>query len=225
MKPYYQDDYVTLYHGDCLELADKWTGADVLVTDPPYGIDANFRIGGYGYVDTQPRGRRIAGDKDTSARDTAVALWGSKPRIVFGSWRAPRPDPVDHRLIWWKRGQGSGPITSAFMSQDEEVYVTGGGFVKSSPPKRSVFPTDEARHHVVQKVGHPTSKPELLMEWLLERCQPEWVVADPFSGSGSTLVAAKNMGRRAVGIELEERYCEIIAKRLSQEVFDFGAIK
>ena len=221
MKPYYSDDLVQLYHADCLEHPELWTGADVLCTDPPYGISWN---GGANYT----RGRRqdrktlgneqpIAGDRSLDARDTALELWGNRPRMVFGSWRKPRPE-CDHRLIWWKRGQAPGPVNAAFMLQDEEIYVTGAGFVKSAPPARSVFATDEPRSLAVAEIGHPTPKPIPLMEWLLERCQPEWVIADPFAGSGSTLVAAKALGRKAVGVELEEKYCEIAANRCAQDV-------
>ena len=222
MKPYYQDDFVTLYHGDCLEHPELWTGADVLVTDPPYGIGwdgvANYVRGVRFDRVTRTQNNPIAGDTTLEARDLALSMWGERPRIIFGTWRKPRPARVDHRLIWWKRGQAPGPANSSFMLQDEEIYVSGDGFVKSSPPARSVFATDEPRHMAVSQIGHPTPKPLPLMEWLLERCQPEWVIADPFAGSGSTLVAAKRLGRKAVGVELEEKYCEIAANRLSQGV-------
>ena len=217
MKPYYEDDFVTLYHADCLEYPELWTGADVLVTDPPYGIAWPSKKGAY-QLKRQTVYKGIPGDNTTQVRDEALTLWDEKPRIIFGTWRKPRPDPVDHRLIWWKQGQAPGPLNAAFMLQDEEIYVRGKGFVKSSPPARSVFATTEPRSIAVAEIGHPTPKPLPLMEWLLERCQPDWVVADPFAGSGSTLVAAKALGRKAIGVELEERYCEIAANRLSQGV-------
>ena len=218
MSIYYEDEFVTLYHADCLEHSDLWTGADVLVTDPPYGIAWTPRVGGYKGAGSQTQGDKIKGDHSTGMRDEALRLWGDKPLIVFGSWRAPRPEPIDHRLIWWKQGQAPGPINAAWMLQDEEIYVSGTGFVRSSPPKRSVFATKEPRHLAVIEAGHPTPKPIPLMEWLLERCPAVWTIADPFAGSGSTLVAAKRLGRKAVGVELEERYCEIAANRLAQGV-------
>ena len=104
------------------------------------------------------------------------------------------------------------------MLQDEEIYVTGKGFLSTSPPKRSVFVTREQRATEVMRIGHPTPKPLPLMEWLLEACPADWLIADPFAGSGSTLVAAKRLGRKAIGVELEEKYCEIAANRLSQGV-------
>jgi hypothetical protein len=219
LQPYYQDELVTLYHGNCLEI-DAWLKADVLVTDPPYGVNNESR-GTYDARKGEHSARRvnpIASDKTTAARDSAISLWGDKPRIVFGTWKRPRPDPVDHRLIWHKKKQPPGPARCAFMLQDEEIYVTGKGFRKSSPPMRSVIPTEEIRHGkygLVATIGHPTPKPIDLMELLIDRCPPG-VIADPFAGSGSTLVAASNLGRKSVGIELEERYCELIAKRLSQ---------
>lgn len=215
MRPYYEDEWVALYHGDCLELADVWTGADVLVTDPPYGIDWQPKIGGYKGAGSQTAGKPIAGDKAVDIRDAALTEWGSdKPQIIFGSWRAPRPARVDHRLIWHKKGQAPGPANSAFMVQDEEIYVAGSGFVKSSPPMRSVITTSEARSVEVARIGHPTPKPVALMEMLIERTPAEWVIADPFAGSGSTLIAARNLCRKVIGVELEEKYCELIARRI-----------
>ena len=134
-------------------------------------------------------------------------------------------EPVDHRLIWHKKGSVFGIANCSFISQDEEIYVTGRGFVKSSPPMRSVIATSEPRggaNGAAAMIGHPTPKPIGLMEVLIDRCPPG-IVADPFAGSGSTLVAAKNLGRRAIGVELEERYCEIAARRLSQDTL-FGDV-
>ena len=222
MKAYYQDDLVTVYHGDCLQITE-WLAADVLVTDPPYGIDLMTRgsYGRKGYVGESIK-HAIRGDGDMGARDSAVALWGKKQRIIFGSWKQPRPEPVDFRLIWHKAGSPPGPLRAAFMSQDEEIYITGTGFLKTSPPLRSVIRTSEHRPTAVMQIGHPTPKPVGLMEVLISTT--EGTVADPFAGSGSTLVAARNLGRKVIGVELEERYCELIAKRLSQQAFDLGEI-
>lgn len=222
---YYQDDYVTLYLGDCLERT-AWLEADVLVTDPPYGIAWTPRKGSYSaksgnkyLVDDDP----IANDSSIEVRDKALALWGNKPAIVFGSWRADKPKSIENRLIWHKAGMPPGPLNAPFMSNDEEIYIIGKGFRPSAPPLRSVITTNEHRPTAVATTGHPTPKPIHLMELLIDRC-PEGLLADPFAGSGATLVAAKNLGRKAIGVELEEKYCELIAKRLSQDTFDFSKL-
>lgn len=225
MTLYYQDEHVELHLGDCLEVTD-WLQADVLVTDPPYGIRAESKKGTYRGAGSQiRRAADIIGDLTTDVRDSALAAWGERPRVVFGSWRQPRPEPVDHRLIWHKQGSVFGIANCAFISQDEEIYVTGSGFRASAPPMRSVITTSEPRqgaNGAAALIGHPTPKPLRLMELLIDRC-PLGVIADPFAGSGSTLVAARNLGRRAIGVEIEERYCEIIAKRLDQMCLDFGS--
>lgn len=221
MSPYYEDRQVTLYHGDCLEVKE-WLQADVLVTDPPYGIAYSPNKGSYKGAGSQVRlPNIIANDLSTDARDAVLKEWGDAPAVIFGSWRAQRPEETRHRLIWWKKGQAPGPLNAAFMSQDEEIYIIGDGFRKSSPPMRSVIATSEARSLAVATIGHPTPKPIGLMESLIDRCPPG-VIADPFAGSGATLVAARNLGRQAIGVELEEKYCEIIATRLSQQAFDFS---
>jgi len=223
---YYEDESVQLWHGDCLEVTE-WLAADVLVTDPPYGISwvgvANYTRGAR--VDRRTRGNEspISGDGDLAARDAVLAAWGERPAVVFGTWRRERPSRTRHRLVWWKRGQAPGPTRSPFVLQDEEIYILGDGWPKVNSPMRSVLPTDEPRSRVVAEIGHPTPKPQPLMEALIDRCPPG-IIADPFTGSGSTLVAAKALGRRAIGVELEEKYCEIAAKRLSQGVLDFASL-
>ena len=223
MSIYYQDEHVTLYHGDCLTEHREWLDADVLVTDPPYGIDwkgvANYTPSGR----TATNQQSIANDKDLTVRDEALSTWGGRPAIVFGTWRRPRPAGTRHRLVWWKRGQAPGPTRNAFVTQDEEIYILGDGWPPAPSPMRSVLPTTESRSREVSAIGHPTPKPVALMESLIERCPPG-VIADPFAGSGSTLIAARNLGRKAIGVELEESYCELIAKRLAQGAFDFGEV-
>lgn len=200
--------------------------ADVLVTDPPYGIAHATRETYSGNMNAKGAVREknvIANDENTKARDQVIATWGAKPFIMFGAWKIQRPDPIDSLLIWHKAGMPPGPTNAAFMTQHEEIYVRGSGFRKSAPPLRSVITTNEHRPTTVMAVGHPTPKPIGLMETLIDRCV-QGVIADPFAGSGATLIAARNLGRTAIGVELEEKYCELIAKRLSQQAFDLEGL-
>lgn len=222
MKPYYEDELVTLWHGDCLKVTE-WLAADVLVTDPPYGVAWESKHGD----NRGPKSRRsttkaaIAGDSSPAVRDAALAAWGKRPALVFGSWRVPRPDRVHGLLIWNKQGAYSALCRAAFFTNHEEVYALGSEWPIPEKPLRSVITTTEHRSHHTAEVGHPTPKPLGLMETLIGACPPG-LIADPFTGSGSTLVAAKRLGRRAIGVELDERYCEIAARRLDQGVLDFG---
>lgn len=218
--PYYSDESVTLYHGDCREITD-WLHADVLVTDPPYGVDWHS-----GQMDSgkAPRVQNVAGDTDASLRDDVLTMWESRPAIVFGSWRVARPPRVRHLLIWHKANRKPGFTTSPWYPSHEEVYVLGDGF--GGHPTGTVMTTREHRDGAsghVARSGHPTPKPVGLMEQLLTKCPPG-VVADPFAGSGSTLLAAAANGRRAIGVEIEERYCEAIARRLDQGVLTFEGV-
>jgi hypothetical protein len=213
VKPYYEDDVVTLYHGDCLS-ETVWTRADVLVSDVPYGIAYRSNWSSV----SMPRS--IAGDLDTSVRDQALCLWGDRPALIFGSWQAPRPTGTRMVLIWDTKGAlGMGAMDLPWKPSHQEVYVLGKGF----SGRRT---TDVLVAAPVQSLGyngreHPHQKPVELMAGLIAKCPPG-LIADPFAGSGSTLVAAKSLGRRAVGIEVDEAYCEIAAKRLAQDAFDFG---
>ena len=214
MKPYYQDDHVTLYHGDCLEV-DAWLTADVLVTDPPYGIPGG-RLSQHKGVPTHAD----ASWDSLAVRDSALDLWGKRPRAVFGSPKASDSAP-QHRgvpLIWDKGDSpGMGDHTWPFGCSYELIWVSGDGW--SGTRRASVIRT---RHSsaAASAVGHPTPKPVHLLE-LLVSYAPLGTIADPFAGSGSTLIAARNLGRKAIGVELEERYCEIAAKRLDQMCLNF----
>ena len=225
MKPYYQDDFVTLYHGDCLEISDWWANADVLVTDPPYGIGWEQRD--YLHTTRTPgdRGRAhegIKNDGDTSTRDAALALWGERPALVFGAIEAPFPK-LSRRVLVWKKPNDAGLFGSIIWRKDWEPIFMCGKWKQSPAKHSSVITTNYGSHRQYAQGVHPHAKPLDILEDLISKCPPG-VVADPFAGSGSTLVAAKRLGRRAIGIELEEKYCEIAAQRLSQDVLDLGAL-
>lgn len=218
MSVYYQDDFVTLYHGDCLT-ETAWLDADVLVTDPPYGIA--YKSGQMSNA-TVAVEDIVANDETLDVRNNMLDIWGTdKPAIVFGSWKVDRPKNVRHRLIWYKQNALPGMRATPWFNADEEIYILGSGFV--GKPEQNVLITtsrQDGAYGEVAKYGHPTPKPVGLMERLINKC-PDGVIADPFSGSGATLVAARNLGRKAIGVELEEKYCEIIATRLSQQAFNF----
>ena len=221
--PYYQDDHVTIYHGDCLELIDD-LAFDVMVTDPPYGI-------GYEQTfDTTTRWDRIAGDESSKLAEAMIAIVHPTPMLVFGINHFPHALPVPGRWVCWDkrcdenadRMLGS-PFELAWLnSEDKAGYmfrIQHGGVVNADSMKGN----NAAR-------SHPTQKPVLLMRRLLAEIPHllmpdgfahESVVLDPFMGSGTTLRAAKDLGRKAIGVEIEERYCEIAAKRLGQEVLPF----
>ena len=214
--PYYQDEHVTLYHGDCLQLADVWTEADVLITDPPYGVSHSPFVRRKG----AQKWESIAGDTDLAARDAALTAWGDGPAIVFGKWTQPRPAGTRARLIWDKRPCGfTGDLAMPWGATEEEIYVLGRGFTGKRRPNVISVPTLMSGD--ANRPDHPTPKPVGLMEHLISY-SPPGVIADPFAGSGSTLVAARNLGRTAIGVELEERYCELIAQRLSQGALDLN---
>lgn len=211
-KPYYQDDAVTIYHGDCRDILPSLPRVDLVLTDPPYGIDYES-----GHKASLPRS--IKGDEDTALRDYVLEWWQG-PALVFGTWRIPRPKGTRMLLIWDTLGAlGMGDLSLPWKPSHQEIYALGNGFqgrrtsdVLSYPPVQS----SAWRGRL-----HPHEKPIPLLRDLLGKC-PAGVVLDPFMGSGTTLRAAKDLGRLAIGIEIEERYCEIAAKRMSQTVMDLA---
>lgn len=219
MKPYYDEDGVTIYHGDAREVLAA-IHADVMVTDPPYGMQhrsGRALAGTFGDC-------AIDGDSDTAVRDEVLAMWAPLPALVFGRWSVPRP--VGTRMVLtWDKGDflGMGDLSLPWKPSTEEVYVIGTGFVGHRGGSvlrfQGIGPYQQARGERV----HPTQKPVEVMRALIEKCAPLADIVDPFMGSGTTLRAAKDCGRRAIGIEIDEAYCEVAAKRLAQGVLFGGA--
>jgi site-specific DNA-methyltransferase (adenine-specific) len=216
VKPYYEDTHagIVIWHADCRDVLPQLQ-ADVLVTDPPYGVNGSFVSGDWGDA-------IVLGDESTELRDYVLAWWGGRPAIVFGSWKAGRPVGLRAVLVWDKGDAvGSGDLTFPWKATSwEEIYILGHGFAGHRGP--GVLRYNAISPNFVRR-DHPTQKPIVLMRQLIAKC-PTGIILDPFAGVGTTLRAAKDLGRRAIGIEIEERYCEIAARRLSQEVLPLEAV-
>ena len=196
MKPYYEAENIRIYHGDCRDVDAE---ASVMVTDPPYGMAYKS-----GWVDK----KAIAGDESLELRDHVLQKW-SGPALVFGTPSQEKPQGTRITLVWDKGDwPGMGDLKLPWGPSHEEIYVLGEGWVG----KRQ----GTVIHCPQRKNGnHPTAKPVELMERLLDFCPPG-IILDPFMGGGATLVAARNLGWPAIGIEVEEEYCELAARELSQ---------
>ena len=208
MTPYYQDDAVTIYHGDCREILPTLGRFDLLLTDPPYGIE----WAGHGGSDRQ--WNAIAGDDSTDlAHWLCEQISEDQEAVIWGANNFTNSIPrKGHWICWDKRltKEADKMLGSAFelawennrSGFDAMFRVLHGGVVNADGGKRF----------------HPTQKPVPLFRMVLGRYAKATTILDPFAGSGTTGVAAKLEGRKATLIELEERYCEIAAKRLSQGV-------
>ena len=221
-EAYYADDRVTLFLGDCREVTE-WLAADVLVTDPPYG-----RAWKQGELDKRPNGHAgIAGDATTDVRDAAFSLWGERPIIAFGDLMLPPPQRTKLVGVYQKPSNAGTRGAMGGVRRDAEAWYMIGSWPTGLGGRSSVIKTRSlvqgGPHSQQGRNGHPHAKPLDVMEELILLCPPG-VIADPFAGSGSTLVAARNLGRHAIGVEIEERYCEIIANRLAQDCLDLGGV-
>lgn len=220
VKPYYEADGITIYCGDCREILPLLDSENddlqkaSLVFDPPYGISYYSN-----HISPLELAREIENDDDTSVRDDILYFWGKRRALVFGSWKMKRPENTKMLLVWDTGGAlGMGDLSLPWKPSHQEIYVIGSGF-------HGRRDTDVLRFPPVQSTKrngrlHPHEKPIALMQSLIKKC-PICVghsIIDPCMGTGTTLLAAKNSGYRAVGIEIEERYCEIAANRLAQGV-------
>jgi site-specific DNA-methyltransferase (adenine-specific) len=243
MTPYYSDDQVTLYHGDCFDLLHNLSGVGAVVTDPPYSSGGAFRgdraqatTTKYVNSDTAAYRPEFAGDnRDQRSFFAWSTLWlnaarnASDPGAVLVSFIDWRNLPVLTDSVqaggwvwrnlgtWWKPGvrMQKGRFSS---SAEYIVYATNGPVREGGGSPQNVVSckVDQERDHIAQK-------PESVMTWALSVVPPASVVLDPFAGSGTTLVSAKHAGLKAIGIEVDERYCEVTAKRLAQDTL-FGGV-
>ena len=202
MTPYYADDLVTIYHGDCREWMPE---ADVIVTDPPYGVGMDAFEDDFG-----------VGCGGMNAAPGRLAAAFMSPRRVpafvgaLTSWHF-------ERLLWMhKNADIAAPWHGWSMNSEAIVVLSRAGAVW---PKPTFYRTDTYTVGPWERDGkHPNAKPTSVLSSLVVSLTTTGTILDPFMGSGSTLVAAKSLGRRSIGIEIEERYCEIAATRCSQEV-------
>lgn len=198
MKPYYDQDGCVIYHGDCREVLPLLHGNEMelaIVTDPPYGIN---------FAGQPTKWQRRRGAKpeawDTQFAEIDLILKAATRVCVWGGNYHALP-PSRGWLAWIKPDAppSMGSVEFAWTNLDRNArYVV-----------HSISATN------AERVAHPTQKPLAVMRWTLLGF-PRSAILDPFMGSGTTLVAAKQLGQPAIGIELEEKYCEIAAKRLQQ---------
>ena len=203
-KPYYKDDFVTIYHGDCREIVPLLGKFDLLLTDPPYGIcrDGSKRS-------TSKHGGRKAYDFmgwDTAApiAEISAAMQISDQHVVWGANYFPSALPPSMGWLVWDKGQ------DICSSDCELAYSSRDGALRRIVLNRVELMKDGAQH--------PTQKPLALITWCLSFFPDAQTVLDPFAGSGTTGRACKDTGRKCTLIEREERYCEIAAKKMRQEV-------
>lgn len=250
MKPYYEADGVTIYHGDCREVLPEIGGVDAVVTDPPYSSGGMYRSDravptSAKYQISHETNRSyaaFAGDnRDQRSFEKWVDSWASLCLSivpsgggigVFIDWRnvACVVDAIQvagwvyRGLTPWYKGSDLRPNKGWFRRNVEFiVWGSAGPLLTGSRATGDCWDgMFNARVNDGNK-QHQTAKPVELLQQMLS-VRPEWgVYLDPFMGSGTTLVAAKNLNRKAIGIEIEERYCEIAAERLAQTVMELEA--
>jgi DNA modification methylase len=210
MTPYYEHAGITLYHADWREC--ELGHHDLLLTDPPYGIGeaAGKSKSRRNLAVAKDYGDLCWDDEAPSSSDVQWMRSFAKSQIIFGGNYFALP-PSKCFLVWDKMNGGSdfADCELAWTNLNKAVRLfryMWNGMLKEYPEQRF----------------HPTQKPLALMKWCISLVPSAKTLVDPYAGSGTSLVAAKHMGLKATGVEREESYCEIIAKRLSQEVMDFA---
>lgn len=222
VSPYYEQDGITIYHGDCREIMPTLSGVSMVVTDPPYvfGLASTFdegKAGGWG--DMMNAASIYAGwlrEFWRLVRGGAGCAW------VFNSWRSfpvlargahEAQWPIESLLIWDKERIGPGGMRGLRPTYEVAALFCHPDFQITDRSTPDIWRSKWCG----AKEWHPAEKPIALLErMILAGGANTGTILDAFAGSGSTLVAAKRIGRRAIGIEIEERYCEIAAKRLAQ---------
>jgi DNA modification methylase len=211
-EPYYEADGITIYNADCREVLPYLPKVDLVLTDPPYGIGID------GQKESIQKGVSIrkeyefAGwDKTTPPSELLRLAFGMGTHLVVcgaNYFNDSLPAGCKGWVIWDKGQRG-------LTMSDCEII-----FTNWSCPTR-IYTAHRSRLWR-ENPQHPTQKPSELIKYLVQNCPGEpQTILDPFMGSGTTLVAAKQLGRKAIGIELEEKYCVIAVERLRQGCFNF----
>jgi len=229
MTPYYEEAAgIVIYHGDCREILPKLPKVDMVLTDPPYGIGltgkrskqrdggVKFRSGEYSFEDTPEYVLNVVVEvvKQCVKMAKRVVLTPGTRNL----WLYPPAD--DMGCFYSSAGTGMGRW--GFTCMQPILYYGSDPYLEKCQGARpnshgQTYPND------ANKIGHPCAKPMPMWRWLtLRSSADEDLILDPFMGSGTTLVAAKNLGRRAIGIEICREYCDIAIKRLQQEVLPFS---
>ena len=228
MTPYYEHGGIVIYHGDCREIA---ISAPILLGDPPYGMKENTKR------KTAGRGKPRKG-AFVSARDWDEVKGDNEPFdprpwleyqtvALFGAHhyadKLPPKPALDKPWKWfiWDKREETGPDDNSDCDFIWSNLIGAARLYRQL--WRGICRRGEENISTAPGLVHPMQKPVALMNWLIRQLNAHEgeAIFDPWCGSGSTLVAAKRLGHPAIGIEIEEKYCEIAAKRLSQEVFDF----
>jgi DNA modification methylase len=240
-EPYYADDRVAIYHGDALDvLSELVITIDAVVTDPPYASGTRLEAQKSASGAMLRAGRFADRPIELDQMTTTGFVWlmravaaGVRPMLPDGGsllsfidWRqwpnlVGALETCNYRVqgmvVWDKGSIGLG---NGFRAQHELICHAS----KGVPNVHDKGTGNVLRAGRQEPVDHPSPKPVGLLERLITVvAPPDGLVLDPFMGSGSTARAAVNCGMRAIGIEAEERYCEVAAKRLAQGAFDFGA--
>lgn len=234
--PYYVDEAVKLYHGDTLLLLPELPEFDALITDPPYSSGGAFRsdrtrstVEKYVNTSTVAYRHDFAGDnRDQRSFSAWCTLWlaaafgrarSGAVLCMFTDWRQ-LPSVTDAVQVagWTWRGvavwdKGFGRPTPGRFSNAAEYVVWGS---KGPMPERDAYPGGVHRSSTVRERQHVTEKPESVMAWLLEVVPPGSLIVDPFAGSGTTLKVAKQLGHRAIGLEIDPHYVAVAAGRCAE---------
>ncbi len=238
MTPYYTDDLVTLYHGDCMEVLPTLSDVDMVFTSPPYNLGdmsgglANLAGGYRSHADTLPDDAYVAWQRDVltacwaTLSDSGAIFYNHKPIVRNGVATLPtrlNPDLPLRQIVIWYRQMGVNWAPSHFLPVHEWILILAKPEWKLADKSKSHTSDVWAIRPDMGNNEHPAPFPVQLPTTAIA-ATTAGLVLDPFAGSGTTLRAAKDLGRRAVGIEMDERYCELAARRLSQEVLDFGGV-
>lgn len=216
MKPYYQDQWATIYHGDCREILPSLPKVDAVITDPPYNCGKDYGT----HNDSMSEGEYADWCKEVveACLPKAANQFWVAPRYKLKLWLSLLPNA---HLIVIRRG-AAGPFRQGWSDQFEIALAIG----KPDYPETDLWDDirlkEEGYFFREETYDHPGYTPYPIMHRAIELFAPNTII-EPFCGTGTALRAAKDLGRYSIGIELEERYCEIAAKRLSQEVLPFTA--